>query len=97
MTRENNKKIAARMRFAACTARGRLLSIALRAAWRVPASESVSIVHLSAGDFFQDRLMPGSKNTTDLTRCEFFRGKFRRAKLKTKNQPRTKDAFAPNL
>jgi hypothetical protein len=94
---KNNQKFAPKTRFAACAGRARLLTMALRAARRAPASGSVSIVHHSAGNFFQDEPMPGCQNRIHLKRCGFFRGKLRRAKLKTENHPRTKDAFAPNL
>jgi hypothetical protein len=40
---------------------------------------------------------PAPKDRVNLTRREIFRGKISCAKLKNKNTPRTKDAFAPNL
>jgi hypothetical protein len=95
MTGQETIKI--RRRFAACTAGGPLLSIALRVARRAPASESISKVHLSAGGFSREGATSGLTNIANLKRCEIFRGKIPRAKLKTKNTPRTKDAFAPNL
>jgi hypothetical protein len=72
----NRQKNLVQPRFAACGNAARLLTISVRAAGRVPASKSVSPVHLSAGRFFHGELSSGSQNkNVNLTRCEIFRGK----------------------
>jgi len=68
----------------------RLVKICVGAAGLVPASKSVSIIHLSAGGFFSGKPAPDPKNKANLMRCGIFRGKISRAKLKTKNRPRTR-------
>jgi hypothetical protein len=78
----NCEKFTLNHRFAACAAGARLLSICMRAAGRVPASKSVSKVHLSAGYFIHVGMTPGLPNKTNLTRCKIFRGKV----LQRKNQ-----------
>jgi hypothetical protein len=60
----------------------RLVKILLRAAGLVPVSKSVSISHLSAGVFSASERHPAPKNIVNLMRCEIFRGKILRAKLK---------------
>jgi hypothetical protein len=85
-------------RFAACGKAARLLSISVRAAGRVPVSKSSSPVHLSAGRFFHGESSSGSQNNnTHLKRCEIFRGKVPRAKLKKQTHLEIQDAIAPNL
>jgi hypothetical protein len=73
----NGEKNMIGWRFAACTARARLLSLYSRTARRAPASESGSQFHLSAGCNSRDRFRPVSQQTNklNLTRCEIFRGK----------------------
>jgi hypothetical protein len=51
----NGETNIGKRRFAACAAGARLLSICVRAARRAPASESVSLFHLSAGCHTRDR------------------------------------------
>jgi hypothetical protein len=78
-------------RFAACGKVARLLTISGRAAGRMPVSESVSPVHLSAGSIFHGESSSGSRNKINLTRCEIFRGKVppRQTQNKTHLEPRT--------
>jgi hypothetical protein len=76
-------------RFVSCVKRVWLLSISPRAARRAPASKSVSTVHSSAGCFSHEETTPGLQKI-DLMRCEIFRGKVSRAKLKTKTHLETR-------
>jgi len=85
-------------RFAACVRRVWLLSISPRAARRAPVSKSVSQFHSSAGRIFHEGLTSVPLNMLDLTRCEIFRGKVPRAKLKTKTHLETRTRLRqPNL
>jgi hypothetical protein len=79
----NRQKNLEKSRFVACENAAWLLTICRRAAGRVPVSKSVSPSHLSAGNFFRGE--PSSRlpnRSQNLTRCEIFRGKVPRAKLK---------------
>jgi hypothetical protein len=94
MKAKNVSKNPAERRFAACTRDGRLVTIFRRAAGRVPASKK----RFNSSSFC--RIFPspaGSEDQENLRRCEVFRGKLSRAKLKKQNLLETKDAFAPNL
>jgi hypothetical protein len=89
------QKNIVKSRFATCMKRVWLLSISPRAARRAPASKSVSTVPSSAG-VFSWKIHGRLPKQMNLTRCEIFRGKVPRAKLKTKNSPRKPVAIAPS-
>jgi hypothetical protein len=94
MKAKNVSKNPAECRFAACTHGGRLVTIFCRAARRVPASKK----RFNSSSFCRSfSSIAGSNNQIILRRCEVFRGKLSRAKLKKQNLLETKDAFAPNL
>jgi len=79
-----------RARFVSCAKRVWLLSISPRAARRAPASKSVSKFHSSAGCFSHEETTPGPHGEVNLMRCEIFRGKIPRAKLKNKTHLETR-------
>jgi hypothetical protein len=88
MKEKNSSKNIAGNRFAACTRGGRLVTIFARAARRVPASEK----RFKSSSFCRCVSSPaGLSSRINFKRCEVFRGKISRAKLKNKTllEPRT--------